>query len=1062
MADNGKLQKATEKLWLTFDEIDKRIAFCLFHVANPVSIEILVSLSGASISKVLNFMEKLRSRDLVSEKKVPGKGVYFLDHIDGLLRLTEQQSSVQDTQAATRRIIDFYAASPEESEERTLILAKLYLSTKDSLDGVNHLWKAAEILYRSGEKEKAIQYFDHLISLLARNHETQENAAVFLESVLHKLSIQMLETPISDKLSLLGKAERIAKKAKMWGHLAQIRLAITRDLQISDQHEKASQYADSFWKLARQVQDPGMLKAASLASSFLLFSRGNFKEAVRCYEDMIGNLEEFGDDEATLNAGLWVAYSFVICGRVSRGVGMIDAIRTKAISLCIESTTVLADFMAAHAMLEVRNVSEAEFYVGRILNSAERTAGRFILWGAYACKAFVLCAKREYAESFRCHTVAWEYARPMGWVHHVGPWTFEYLKTLEENGFRDELMTYDSEIKRFIKSGSIYMKGVAFRHKALNGMAKRHSTDRALADFKDSERLLKTTGAEIELARTMIALGNYYVQKGDLKSAQPCARKAFSLFSEVDKDLVPRELLELMPQEQRIGVMIGKMIALNKSLGKLDDMPYFLGQAVDIAMRFAAAKQGAFFAIEPNGEIAEVVCRNLGFSGPNADDLLSVKEIVQYTANKGSELVSLNPCQTGVIATDTLLKAGIDSFLCMPAELDNYVHGYLYLGNRLGQVLLSENFLPFVRLLCSQLAVILSNIRAYKEMKELKDRFETEATFYKQELGAETPIEMIVGQSAGIKRVVDQVRQVAPTDSTVLILGETGVGKELVAKAIHNLSERRGRPFIPVNLSALPQDLVASELFGHEKGAFTGANERHIGRFELANGGTIFLDEIGDLPLVVQVKLLRVLQEGTFERLGGTKQIQSDFRVIAATNKDLHGEVGKGTFRQDLYYRFNVFPVIVPPLRERKEDIPLLIHHFVDIFSTKLRKKIGRIPSSELKKLLDYPWPGNVRELQHLVERSVILADNNGISFPIDRFSSSSDKAEARSFLRPLEDIEREHIERVLNDTFWRIKGPNGAAAILKLHPSTLHSRMKKLGIRKPLSSMHNGSRHAN
>lgn len=1057
MADNGKMRKSTERLLLALDDIDKRIAFCLFHVANPVSIETLISLSGASVSKVLNLMEKLKSRNIVSEKKAPGKGIYFLDHIDVLLELAKLCSSAEVTHEATRKIIDFYTASPEESEERILILARLYLGLKDSLDGLTYLWKAAEILHRSNRKKEALEYYDHLINLLMKNHETPENAEIFLGSVLQKLSIRMCETPIGEELSLLVIAEGIAKKFRMWRYLAQFKLAIARDLQLTNQHEKASKYVEDFQKLAVQLQDPGMLKAATLSTSFFFFSKGNFAEAVRCYENTIGNLEEFGDDETTLNAGLWVAFSFVICGRVSRGMGMIDAIRAKAISLNIEITTILADFIAAHAMLEVRNVPDAEFFVDRIINADKRAPGRFILWGAYACKAFVLCAKGEYANSFECHKKAWKYARPMGWVHHVGPWTFEYLKALETNGFADDLMTYHSEIEQFIRSGSTYMRGAAFRYRALNTTDNKHG-DQELSDLKNSERLLKTAGAEIELARTMIALGSYYMQKEDLKSAQSYAQKAFSLFSEVDKDLVPRELQELMPQEQRIEVMIRKMIALNKSLGKLDDTPNFLGQAVDIAMHFAAAKQGAFFVVEPSGNIQEIVCRNLGLFSANTDDLLLVKEIVQHAMKKGSEVVSLRSGQVATISPDALLKAGIDSFLCMPAELDNYVYGYLYLGNRLGRVLLSDNLLSFLRLFCSQVAVILSNIRAYKEMKDLKDRFETEATFYKQELGADTPIEMIIGQSNGIKRIVDQIRQVAPTDSTVLILGETGVGKELVAKAIHNLSERKGRPFIPVNLSALTQDLVASELFGHEKGAFTGANERHIGRFELANGGTIFLDEIGDLPLGAQVKLLRVLQEGTFERVGGTKQIQSDFRVIAATNKDLCTEIEQGTFRQDLYYRLNVFPIIVPPLRNRKDDIPLLTHHFINIFSTKLRKKIGHIPSMELKKLLDYPWPGNVRELQHLVERSVILANNHGISFSIDTISSSYDSSRAHSDLKSLEDVERAHIERVLNDTLWRIKGPNGAAVILKMQPSTLHSRMKKLGIGRRFPLTHSDS----
>jgi chemotaxis protein methyltransferase CheR len=309
---------------------------------------------------------------------------------------------------------------------------------------------------------------------------------------------------------------------------------------------------------------------------------------------------------------------------------------------------------------------------------------------------------------------------------------------------------------------------------------------------------------------------------------------------------------------------------------------------------------------------------------------------------------------------------------------------------------------------------------------------------------------MIIGKSKGILHVIDQIRQVAPTDSSVLVAGETGVGKELIAKAVHNLSKRKDGPFIPVNLAALPQELVASELFGHEKGAFTGAHDRQKGRFELANGGTIFLDEIGDLPLSVQVKLLRVLQEGSFERLGSTKQIGSDFRVIAATNKDLHKEVEKGSFRQDLYYRLKVFPVFVPPLRDRKEDIPMLVHYFVDKFSKKMGKKIGRVANDALKALIDYAWPGNVRELEHFIERAVILSDGGKIHLGgLDDSFVPRISSEALP-VTPLADMERGYIERILNATHWRVSGPNGAASILGLKPTTLISRMKKLGIEKP------------
>jgi transcriptional regulator with GAF, ATPase, and Fis domain len=386
----------------------------------------------------------------------------------------------------------------------------------------------------------------------------------------------------------------------------------------------------------------------------------------------------------------------------------------------------------------------------------------------------------------------------------------------------------------------------------------------------------------------------------------------------------------------------------------------------------------------------------------------------------------------------------------MPAKLGEYTHGCLYLDNSLSGNSFPDNQLPYVRLLCSQIAVGLSNIKIFDEMKELKDRFKEEAIFYKREMGIAAPTEMIIGKSEEIRHVIEQIRQVAPTDSSVLVMGETGVGKELIAKAIHNLSKRKDGPFIPVNLAAMPQDLVASELFGHEKGAFTGAHEKHKGRFELAHGGTIFLDEIGDLPLGVQVKLLRVLQEGSFERLGNAKQIQSDFRVIAATNKDLLREVEKGAFRQDLYYRLNVFPVSIPPLRDRKEDIPFLVHHFIDLFSKKMGKKIGKTANGVLKMLVEYSWPGNVRELEHFIERAVILSDDGKIHFSGLDGSLNPRIAGEGLPVTPLADMERGYIEKILNATRWKVSGPNGAASILGLKPTTLISRMKKLGIEKP------------
>ena len=294
--------------------------------------------------------------------------------------------------------------------------------------------------------------------------------------------------------------------------------------------------------------------------------------------------------------------------------------------------------------------------------------------------------------------------------------------------------------------------------------------------------------------------------------------------------------------------------------------------------------------------------------------------------------------------------------------------------------------------------------------------------------------------------MLDNVRLVAPTETSVLIQGETGTGKELIARAIHSVSRRSDKPLIKVNCAALPTGLVESELFGHEKGAFTGAIAKRIGRFELADGGTIFLDEIGELPPDAQSKLLRVLQEREFERVGGSTSLKVDVRVIAATNRDLLKSVRERTFREDLYYRLNVFPLQLPPLRERREDIPLLVHFLVNKFTTRTGKKIESVSRQAIDRLLAYEWPGNIRELENIIERAVIVAPGTMLEITADTLAPPNDCSAERGLLR-LEDIERQHIVSVLKKTDWVIDGPRGAALVLNLHPNTLRSRMKKLGI---------------
>jgi formate hydrogenlyase transcriptional activator len=350
-----------------------------------------------------------------------------------------------------------------------------------------------------------------------------------------------------------------------------------------------------------------------------------------------------------------------------------------------------------------------------------------------------------------------------------------------------------------------------------------------------------------------------------------------------------------------------------------------------------------------------------------------------------------------------------------------------------------------------QVAIAIENAQAFQEISELKDRIASEKIYLEEEIRGEHNFGEIVGESAALTRVLHQVETVAPTGSTVLLLGETGTGKELLARAIHDRSDRRSRTLVKVNCAAIPSGLLESELFGHEKGAFTGAIERKVGRFELAHQGTLFLDEVGDIPLELQAKLLRVLQDQEFERLGSTRSIKVDVRIVAATNRLLDQMVAERQFRNDLYYRLNVFPIVLPPLRDRQDDIPRLVHYFVNKFSRRMKKPIDTIPTDAMAALCRWPWPGNVRELENVIERAVIQTKGSVLHVPLHEFRHAviADRAVT------LEDAEREHILNALRESDGRIGGPDGAAARLGMKRTTLNSRMERLGISRQMPRQH-------
>jgi formate hydrogenlyase transcriptional activator len=400
---------------------------------------------------------------------------------------------------------------------------------------------------------------------------------------------------------------------------------------------------------------------------------------------------------------------------------------------------------------------------------------------------------------------------------------------------------------------------------------------------------------------------------------------------------------------------------------------------------------------------------------------------------------------------------GIKSSCSLPLVTRERVLGVLSVSRRTTTAF-SDDEVSVLTQVANQIALAVENALAYSEIRELKDQLAKEKLYLEDEIRTEMNFAEIIGSSASLRRVLKRVETVARTDSTVLIHGETGTGKELVARAIHDLSPRRSKPFVKLNCAAIPTGLLESELFGHEKGAFTGAIAQRIGRFEVANGGTIFLDEVGEIPLELQSKLLRVLQEREFERLGSSRTLRTDARLIAATNRDLERMVNEQKFRSDLFFRLNVFPVHVPPLRERNGDIPLLVRHFTQQFSRRMNKVMETIPSAAMDALCRYHWPGNIRELQNVIERAVIISAGPVLGFDVGdlkcsdgshaREGATSSKSESKGALNDiLQETQREQILKALEECNWVVAGPAGAAARLGMKRSTLHLRMQKLGI---------------
>ncbi|MBW1705678.1 MAG: sigma 54-interacting transcriptional regulator [Deltaproteobacteria bacterium] len=1019
----------------------------------------LLEFNSIKASKTLAILRKMVKKNVIGEESGIVEGTYFFvkkKFPNTVLKLMESGKK----KLLLSRIIPYLEKELPADNKKPLVLAELYLKFgRNDKSCFQYIKKAADLLISTHRTQDALDLYEEIINNLSRikNGDSLETI-VFIDSVISYAPVAINLRPPETILPVIIKARSAAEILKNNKALAMLELCLGRLYQRQGDSIKASGHYNEGWSLAQGTGDEALLRSTSKLAALTLFWQGRMIDAIQMYERTLGDMEEISPDLRGLWAHLMLAYCYGITGRTARGVGLAETIRERAKFKGNLKTQAFADAVIALILLEVRQLKKAEVHINNALKIGEKVDSDQALWMAKPCQAYVKYSKGDLYEAQKILESAMNHARILGQIHYPSPWIIEILWSLHKTK-QDPIKEYSfaSEINRLMDWPDIYMKGAALRYHALDKRMSGADLEDIEEILEQSQKLLKEAGARIELGRTQADLAKILVEKKDNKRAKEVANMAYLTLSEIDRLSFPSELLSLITEKPRENRIFRGLQAISKLSSDHHFQPghkSYLGNVAAMLTDMFGAERSAIF-LTPN-QVLDVplnIAATRNFSTEDVEQLIKspVRDLISTAIERKEPLVIPNTRRNPNLLQQAANGLPIKSIACIPLLVSGKVIGLLYADNRLLEGVFSKNDTLIMSAVATQVALFLKTTTLSRELEDFRSAYEEKFTF--QEQAESQPVfPQIIGKSMAIRNVLSNVRKVSGTDATVLILGETGVGKELIAQALHQNSNRANKPFITVNVSALTENLLTNELFGHEKGAFTSAEKSKIGRFEMANQGTVFLDEIGDLSTEAQVKLLRVLQEGEFERVGGTQVIHSDFRLIAATNKNLIEMVARGDFRSDLFYRINIFPIEIPPLRERNEDIPDLALYFMKKYSKKHHKKMKKIVDSEMKKLIAYSWPGNIRELEHVIEMALILSGNETLSIPDfggPHRIAPEKEIRPKTELLPLDEIERRHISNVLDHVRWRIRGEQGAAKILGLKPSTLEFRMKKLGIRR-------------
>ncbi|MCF8027439.1 MAG: sigma 54-interacting transcriptional regulator [Desulfobacteraceae bacterium] len=1011
----------------------------------PISLNILCTTTGYSPVEVLRIIEDLQRSGQLSCCRDKGAGYYYLTDFNSAKNLINAVSETERFRAAEKSLCGVCQYLPDGAR-RWMNVAHIYQVSGMPIQHARDVVNAGHYCQEQNLPIDAAEYYRMALESMDMAAVGGDGRKDFIDAAIGLCTCR--DTALSKNIqrSWLLKALAFSDQVDDPIRCIKLKVLLAKTFIRTCESGEAQKLLEQAWQMLPKHDLPAGLKIqVALANSELLFWQGYLNEAIDRYESVIGNHEELPSDVETLKSSVRLGWTYGNAGETARGVGLVRSVRRKARAIGAQVLERYATLILVIILSDAGRLEEGEAFLEEVYKTPDEFLDPYTLWPGNGKSAFFAYRRGEYEKAFYHLSQAWENSKILGTPHHRGPDNLEVMLGLEEQGMVHPEWNFESDIARLLSWPDIYMKGVALRFKALKAFRKGGLSGQIRADLKQSIALLTRAGAKIELSHAKILQARVMIRDKERARVETLLKSAWEVFSRINPDLFPKDLRPYLDRQSKHALWVESLLEIGDAIGAIRNREQLLSRIIKHAMRIAGAERGCIF-LRQDGQLKMVTSRNIKTREIDSDTFSSRMKLIHQVVESGEQIIQ----QADICQPHQERNLDVKGWLgCFPIRLRARVMGVLFMDRGPTRLQLPEDETALLRIISNQAAVAIENMEAYEEIINLKSDLEAETHYHRENLESGPVHSQMIGRSAPFKKMLRSIQQVAESDTTVMITGETGVGKELVAQAIHHSSERASGPFIAVSVVSLSPELIASELFGHEKGAFTGASQTRKGRFELASDGTLFLDDIDAFSLEIQAKMLRVLEAREFERVGGTQTRKTRFRLVAASNRNIEDLVRQGLFRSDFYYRLNVFPINIPPLRERSEDIPLLARYFMKTFSKKFGKDIDRISRKDVEALIRYPWPGNIRELRHVIERAVLLSKSNRLELPALDQKASKSLSDPDETILPLKEMQARHILKALSACQGRVSGTSGAAALLDIKPTTLYSKIKRLGIKK-------------